>query len=50
VEHEGAVILLIGREISEIVGDSMIDYEEVGGQAQLVVRRLGRHAGSRSAA
>lgn len=39
VEHEGTAILLIGREISRIVGDSMIDCEETGGQARLIVRR-----------
>lgn len=49
VEHEGAVILLIGRDVSDIVGDSMLDYEETGGHAQLVIRRLRRHAGSRPA-
>jgi Fe-S cluster assembly iron-binding protein IscA len=39
VEDKGTVILLIGREISEIVANSMIDCEETGGQARLIVRR-----------
>jgi Fe-S cluster assembly iron-binding protein IscA len=40
VEHEGAPVLLIGREIAEAVEDTTIDYEEQGGPGpRLVIKR-----------
>jgi Fe-S cluster assembly iron-binding protein IscA len=39
VEHEGAAVLLIGREIVQAVGDTTIDYEEAGPGPRLVIKR-----------
>lgn len=39
VEHQGAVVLLVGQEIAETVGDTTIDCEEAGPSARLVIRQ-----------
>jgi Fe-S cluster assembly iron-binding protein IscA len=37
VEHQGAVVLLVGQEIAQMVGDTTIDYDESGPDPRLVM-------------
>ena len=39
VEHEGAAVLLVGREIAENVEGTTIDYEEGGPGPGLVIKK-----------
>ena len=39
VEHDGAAVLLVGRDIVEKVKDTSIDYEESGTGPGLVIKR-----------
>jgi Fe-S cluster assembly iron-binding protein IscA len=39
VEHEGATVLLVGREIAENVEGTTIDYEEGGASPGLVIKK-----------
>jgi Fe-S cluster assembly iron-binding protein IscA len=38
VEHEGAAVLLIGKEIAPVVQDTTIDYDDNGPTPGLVIR------------
>jgi Fe-S cluster assembly iron-binding protein IscA len=38
VEHEGAAVLLIGKEIAPMVQDTTIDYDDSGPTPGLVIR------------
>lgn len=39
VEHQGAVVLLVGQNIAQTVGDTTIDYDESGPGPRLVIRK-----------
>lgn len=39
VEHQGSVVLLVGQETAERVGETTIDYDESGPGPRLVIRR-----------
>lgn len=39
VEHQGAVVLLVGQNIAQTVGDTTIDYDESGPGPRLVMKR-----------
>src|SRR5262245_66289766 len=39
VEHQGAVVLLLGQEIAQSIADTTIDCDESGPNPRLVIRR-----------
>jgi Fe-S cluster assembly iron-binding protein IscA len=39
VEHDGAVVLLVGQEVAEKVDDTIIDYEESDSGPGLIIKR-----------
>jgi Fe-S cluster assembly iron-binding protein IscA len=39
VEHDGAVVLLVGQEVAEKVDNTIIDYEESASGPELIIKR-----------
>jgi Fe-S cluster assembly iron-binding protein IscA len=39
VEHDGAVVLLVGQEVAEKVDNTIIDYEESDSGPGLIIKR-----------
>ena len=39
VEHEGAVVLLVGQEMADKVDNTIIDYEESASGPGLIIKR-----------